>query len=156
MHNKNFLDKNICMENKEINIINITNQSIKTILMTIDNFINDIKNEKLKNLLAENINKFDTLVDECKILAKSYNEELEDLNFFEKYQNLISLKISSLTKKNTYEIAEIIYLSITETMPKLYSLLSNTNLDETELAKKLITQNENLIDNLKQFFIVED
>ena len=144
------------MENKEINIINITNQSIKTILMTIDNFINDIKNEKLKNLLAENINKFDTLVDECKILAKSYNEELEDLNFFEKYQNLISLKISSLTKKNTYEIAEIIYLSITETMPKLYSLLSNTNLDETELAKKLITQNENLIDNLKQFFIVED
>lgn len=156
MHNKNFLDKNICMENKEINIINITNQSIKTILMTIDNFINDIKNEKLKNLLAENINKFDTLVDECKILAKSYNEELEDLNFFEKYQNLISLKISSLTKKNTYEIAEIIYLSITETMPKLYSLLNNTNLDETELAKKLITQNENLIDNLKQFFIVED
>ncbi len=144
------------MENKEINIINITNQSIKTILMTIDNFINDIKNEKLKNLLAENINKFDTLVDECKILAKSYNEELEDLNFFEKYQNLISLKISSLTKKNTYEIAEIIYLSITETMPKLYSLLNNTNLDETELAKKLITQNENLIDNLKQFFIVED
>ena len=144
------------MENKEINIINITNQSIKTILMTIDNFINDIKNEKLKNLLAENINKFDTLVDECKILAKSYNEELEDLNFFEKYQNLISLKISSLTKKNTYEIAEIIYLSITETIPKLYSLLNNTNLDETELAKKLITQNENLIDNLKQFFIVED
>ena len=144
------------MENKEINIINITNQSIKTILMTIDNFINDIKNEKLKNLLAENINKFDTLVDECKILAKSYNEELEDLNFFEKYQNLISLKISSLTKKNTYEIAEIIYLSITETMPKLYSLLNNTNLDETELAKKLITQNENLIDNLKQFFILED
>lgn len=144
------------MENKEINIINITNQSIKTILMTIDNFINDIKNEKLKNLLAENINKFDTLVDECKILAKSYNEELEDLNFFEKYQNLISLKISSLTKKNTYEIAEIIYLSITETMPKLYSLLNNTNLDETDLVKKLITQNENLIDNLKQFFIVED
>lgn len=144
------------MENKGINIINITNQSIKTILMTIDNFINDIKNEKLKNLLAENINKFDTLVDECKILAKSYNEELENLNFFEKYQNLISLKISSLTKKNTYEIAEIIYLSITETMPKLYSLLNNTNLDETELAKKLITQNENLIDNLKQFFIIED
>ena len=141
------------MEKENINIINITNQVVKTILMTIDNFITDIKNEKLKNLLAENISKYDIIVGECKMLIKSYNCELEDLNFFEKYQNLISLKISSLTKKNTYEIAEIIYLAITETMPKLYSLLAYNSLDEIELVKKLISQNESFIDNLKPFFI---
>ncbi len=143
------------MEKEKINLINLTNQSIKTILMTLDNFIIDIKNEKLKNLIAENISKYDVLIDECKMLIKSYNQELEDLNFFEKYQNLISLKISSLTKKNTFEIAEIVYLTITETMPKLYSLLTH-NYDETELIKKLISQNEEFIENLKSFFIIED
>lgn len=143
------------MEKEKINLINLTNQSIKTILMTLDNFIIDIKNEKLKNLIAENISKYDVLIDECKMLIKSYNQELEDLNFFEKYQNLISLKISSLTKKNTFEIAEIVYLTITETMPKLYSLLTH-NYDETELIKKLISQNEEFIENLKSFFIIEE
>lgn len=143
------------MEKERINLINLTNQSIKTILMTLDNFIIDIKNEKLKNLIAENISKYDVLIDECKMLIKSYNQELENLNFFEKYQNLISLKISSLTKKNTFEIAEIVYLTITETMPKLYSLLTH-NYDETELIKKLISQNEEFIENLKSFFIIED
>lgn len=143
------------MEKERINLINLTNQSIKTILMTLDNFIIDIKNEKLKNLIAENISKYDVLIDECKMLIKSYNQELENLNFFEKYQNLISLKISSLTKKNTFEIAEIVYLTITETMPKLYSLLTH-NYDETELIKKLISQNEEFIENLKSFFIIEE
>ncbi len=143
------------MEKERINLINLTNQSIKTILMTLDNFIIDIKNEKLKNLIAENISKYDVLIDECKMLIKSYNQELENLNFFEKYQNLISLKISSLTKKNTFEIAEIVYLTITETMPKLYSLLTH-NYDETELIKKLISQNEEFIENLKAFFIIDD
>lgn len=144
------------MENEKINLINLTNQSIKSILMTLDNFINDIKNEKLKQLVIEKISKYDLLIDECKIMIKSYNAELEDLGFFEKYQNLINLKVAGLTKKNTFEISEIIYLTICEIMPKLYSNLYFTGLDELELVKKLISLNETLLEDLKPFFIIED
>ena len=137
-------------------LINLTNQTIKMISMTLDNFINDIKNDKVSKLVINMISKYDLLIDECKVLMKSYKKEVEDVNFFEKYQNLISLKIANISKKNTYEISETIYLSVVETMPKLYKNLIYKDLDEVELIKKLITLNEDFIENLKQFFVIED
>ena len=145
------------MENKvSVSLINNAYQLTKSILSTIDNFMTDIKNEKLQKLCAENVSKFDLIIDECKMLIKTYNEEIEDINFFDKYQNLISLKLASLTKKSTYEISEIIFLSICETLPKLYSLLIYNDLDEILLIKKLLKQNEEFLENLKQFFVAEN
>jgi len=144
------------METEKIELINLVNSLAKTILTTTDNFINNIENEKLKKIIANYINKLDTLVDECKLLIKSYNKELEDINFFEKYQNLISLKIANLTKKTTCEIAEILYLTISNTMPKLYSKLILNELDEITLVKKLISVNEEFLNNLKPMFIIKD
>lgn len=142
------------MENQDnINLINTTYQVSKQILQTIDNFLTEIKNEKLQKLCANFVSCYDLIVDECKILIKSYKTELEEIGFFDKYQNLISLKISNLTKKSTFEIAEILYLTICETNPKLYSFLNKTDIDEVNLIKKLLTTNEDFIENLKQFFV---
>ena len=63
-----------------------------------------------------------------------------------------AIRNANISKKNTYEIAETIYLSVVETMPKLYKNLIYKDLDEVELIKKLITLNEDFIENLKQFF----
>lgn len=144
------------MEKDKINLINTTYQCVKNILMTTDNFINDIKNEKLQQLVIKKISEYDLILDECKILMKSNNSELIELGFFEKYQNLINLKIASLSKKNTFEISEIIYLAICEIMPKLYSYLIFTDYDELELIKKLITINEEFLSELKSYFIIKD
>ena len=145
------------MENEKNskNLINLAHQTSKSILSVIDNFILEIKNEKLKKLCLNNISEYDLIVDECKILMKSYNQQPKDVGFFEKYQQLISLKISSLNKKNTYEITKILYLSIIEQMPELYSKLTFEE-DEISIIKKLIKLNEDFIENLKQFFVVND
>lgn len=145
------------MENSNSqNIINSSYQSAKQIVGTIDNFLLDIKNEKFKNICANFVQKFDLIIDECKMLAKAYNSELEETNFFDKYQNIISLKIANLTKKTTFEIAEILYLCVCEELPKLYSFLIFSDLDEISLVKKLISTGEEFVENIKQFFVVSD
>lgn len=151
------MPKILNMENSNSqNIINSSYQSAKQIVGTIDNFLLDIKNEKFKNICANFVQKFDLIIDECKMLAKAYNSELEETNFFDKYQNIISLKIANLTKKTTFEIAEILYLCVCEELPKLYSFLIFSDLDEISLVKKLISTGEEFVENIKQFFVVSD
>ncbi|MGN1207968.1 MAG: hypothetical protein ACI4TI_00670 [Christensenellales bacterium] len=141
------------MENKNTEIINSVYQTAKQILDQLDNFLTEIKNEKFQKLCAQFVSRYDVIVDECKMLIKAYNQELEELNFFDKYQNLISLKISNLTKKSTFEIAEILYLAVCETNPKLYSFLLFDDLDEISLVKKVLSTNEDFVESLKPFFV---
>lgn len=150
------MPKIVIMENKEsINLINSSYQISKQILQYIDNFLTEIKCEKFQKFCANFVSRYDVIVDECKMLIKSYNTELEEIGFFDKYQNIISLKISNLTKKSTFEVAEILYLTVCETNPKLYSLLSYYDLDEIDLVKKLLATNIEFIEGLKQFFVKE-
>lgn len=141
------------MENKNTEIINSVYQTAKQILDQLDNFLTEIKNEKFQKFCAQFVSRYDVIVDECKMLIKAYNQELEELNFFDKYQNLISLKISNLTKKSTFEIAEILYLAVCETNPKLYSFLLFDDLDEISLVKKVLSTNEDFVESLKPFFV---
>lgn len=140
---------------KSIEILNLTNQSVKYITNVIDNFIVEIKNEKLQKLCTNKISEYETIIDECKLIAKSYKSQLEDISFFEKYQNMISLKIAKLSVKSTFEIAKNVYLAVVETLPDLYHELINTD-EELEIVKKLIDKNEEFISNLKQFFVVNE
>lgn len=154
MHKFNFKDKNSNME-KQIDAINLTYQSVKSIMQVIDNFILDIKNEKLMKLCTKMLSEYDLIIDECKLIMKSYKKEIEDVGFFEKYQNLISLKIANLKKKNTFEIASNIYLSVVETMPNLYHSLMNKT-EDLEIVKKLINLNEEFITHLKTYFLINE
>lgn len=140
---------------EQIEAINKTYQSIVSITTVINNFVLDIKNDKLQKLCTKMLSDYDLLIDECKLIMKSYKKEIEDIGFFEKYQNIISLKIANLKKKNTYEIASNIYLSIVETMPNLYHFLSN-NIIDLDIVKKLINLNEEFITNLKSYFLIND
>jgi len=140
---------------KSVEIINLTNQSIRSVLQTIDNFIVEIQNEKLKKLCAKVINDYETILDELKLIMKSYKKELEDIGFFEKYQNLISLKIAKLNTKTTFEIAKNLYLSVVETIPDLYNQLIYND-EELEIVNRLIKINEEFIENLKQFFVINE
>ncbi len=143
------------MEDKSIEIINLAYQTSSQILTTLDNFITDIKNEKLQQLCADFVARYDLISDECKMLVKAKGETLDKENFFDKYQNLISLKISNLTKKTTFQIAEIIYVTLFETNPKLYSFLLFDDKDEISLIKKILSLNEEFANNLKPFFVCE-
>jgi len=141
--------------NKNLEIINLTNQSIKSVLQTIDNFIVDIENDKLKKLCTKIITDYETILDELKLISKSYKKELEDIGFFEKYQNMISLKIAKLNTKTTFEIAKNLYLAVVETLPNLYHQLINTD-EELEIVKRLIDTNEEFIESLKSFFVLNE
>lgn len=138
---------------KQIDAINLTYQNVKSIMQVIDNFILDINNDKLKQLCTKMLAEYDLIIDECKLIMKSYKKEIEDVGFFEKYQNLISLKIANLKKKNTFEIASNIYLAVAETNPNLYHTLINDNLD-LDIVKKLINLNEEFITHLKTYFVL--
>lgn len=140
---------------KSVEIINLTNQSIRSVMQAIDNFIVEIQNEKLKKLCAKVINDYETILDELKLIMKSYKKELEDIGFFEKYQNLISLKIAKLNTKTTFEIAKNLYLSVVETIPDLYNQLIYND-EELEIVNRLIKINEEFIENLKQFFVLNE
>lgn len=154
LHKKQIDDKNIVMENsKNLDLINTSYQTSKQILQVLDNFLTEIKNEKFQKVCANFVSDYDLIIDECKMLVKSYNKELEEIGFFDKYQNIISLKISNLTKKTDYEIAEILYLTVCESNPRLYSLLSFSEYDEINLIKKILSLNEEFIDSLNQFFV---
>ena len=136
-------------------LLEVTYRSAKCILSTIDTFVLDIKNEKLKNLCENKIAEYDLILDECKLIARGIKKDLDDVGFFEKYQSLINLKIASIKKKDTFSIAEYLYLSIVENQPSLYHLLKN-DIDEIEIVKKTISINEDFIQNLKNCFIIED
>lgn len=154
LHKKQIDAKNIVMENsKNLDLINTSYQTSKQILQVLDNFLTEIKNEKFQKVCANFVSDYDLVIDECKMLVKSYNKELEEIGFFDKYQNIISLKISNLTKKTDYEIAEILYLTVCESNPRLYSLLSFSEYDEINLIKKILSLNEEFIDSLNQFFV---
>lgn len=140
---------------KTVDIINNSYQTIKSIMLVIDNFILDIDNKKLKKLCTKKTNDYEELIDECRLIMKSYKKEIEDIGFFEKYQNLISLKIAKLNTKSSFEIAKNIYLAVVETLPDLYHLLINTN-EELEIAKRLINTNEDFINSLKTFFVLNE
>jgi len=155
LYKKQNKDKNIFVMKKSVEIINLTNQSIRSVLQTIDNFIVEIQNEKLKKLCAKVINDYETILDELKLIMKSYKKELEDIGFFEKYQNLISLKIAKLNTKTTFEIAKNLYLSVVETIPDLYNQLIYND-EELEIVNRLIKINEEFIENLKQFFVINE
>lgn len=143
------------MENEILeNTLNISYQSIKSILNTIDTFIGDIENEKLKSICEKKISEYDLLLDECKLLFRGIKKDPEEVGFFEKYQNLINLKIASIKKKDTFSISEYLYLSTMETQPILYSLLKE-KIDEIDIVKKLISINEDFISSLKNCFIMD-
>lgn len=143
------------MENEILeNTLNISYQSIKSILNTIDTFIGDIENEKLKSICEKKISEYDLLLDECKLLLRGIKKDPEEVGFFEKYQNLINLKIASIKKKDTFFISEYLYLSTMETQPILYSLLKE-KIDEIDIVKKLISINEDFISSLKNCFIMD-
>lgn len=143
------------MENEILeNTLNISYQSIKSILNTIDTFIGDMENEKLKSICEKKISEYDLLLDECKLLLRGIKKDPEEVGFFEKYQNLINLKIASIKKKDTFFISEYLYLSTMETQPILYSLLKE-KIDEIDIVKKLISINEDFISSLKNCFIMD-
>ncbi len=143
------------MENEILeNTLNISYQSIKSILNTIDTFIGDMENEKLKSICEKKISEYDLLLDECKLLFRGIKKDPEEVGFFEKYQNLINLKIASIKKKDTFFISEYLYLSTMETQPILYSLLKE-KIDEIDIVKKLISINEDFISSLKNCFIMD-
>ena len=137
------------------NLINLINQSTKSILQVIDNFIVKIESEKLKKLTSNKINEYDLIIEECKMIMKDFDKTPEDMCFFDKYQNLISLKLSSLKKITDIDICENIYLAISETMPDLYKELNCLD-DEKKLLLKLIEINEDYLANLKPLFRIED
>lgn len=140
--------------NKCMEIINLVNQSIESTLQVVNNFVVEIENDKLKKLCAKIIGDYEVILDECKMIAKNYKKDIENLGFFEKYQNIISLKLANISNKNTYEISKNIYLSICECMPELYHSLT-LDCDETSIAKRLIELNEEYIKELKSFFVIE-
>ena len=141
--------------NKCLEKINLINQTIQSVLQVINNYVLDCENEKLKKLCTKIISDYEIIIDECKIIAKNYKKELTDLSFFEKYSNLIAIKLANINKKNTFEISKNIYLAICEIMPNLYhSLLDEC--DENEIIKRLINLNEEYINKLKSFFVLNE
>ena len=63
---------------EQIEAINKTYQSIVSITTVINNFVLDIKNDKLQKLCTKMLSDYDLLIDECKLISNNnYNDNVK-------------------------------------------------------------------------------
>lgn len=134
-------------------IINLINSTVNLLSHTLENVVADVEDNKLKNYFCELLNKFEVISNDCKMILKADNKEIDKLGFLEKAQNLISIKLSN--PKQTREHAKIFYLNCCEFLPDLYFAKSDLTLCENEEKSSIINLIELIetsIDKMKEFF----
>lgn len=134
-------------------IINLINSTSNLLTHTIDNIITDVENNELKNYFCDLLNKLEVISNDCKMILKADNKEIDKLSFLEKAQNLISIKLSN--PKETRELAKVFYLNCSELLPDLYFAKSDLTFCENEEKSSIINLIELIeksINKMKDFF----
>ena len=134
-------------------IINLINSTSSLLTHTLENILGDVSENKLKEYFCEMLNKLDVIKNDCKMILKADNKEVDKLSFLEKTQNLISIKLNN--PKETRELAEIFYLNCCELLPDLYFAKKDFTLCEKEEISSLINLielMESSIIKMKEFF----
>lgn len=98
------------MEEKEhlTNYLNAVYQNLRTAIQSIDEIIDKVEDEELKNELSIEEDHYYTLCKEVELIAKAEKiEGIKDNNWFEKARLWSSINFSTLMDKSTRHITEL-------------------------------------------------
>ena len=85
-------------------------QNLQTAKQSINNVIDKIKDCKLKKLLKQQFKEYDELSETCEDMARVYEIELNDNNFFKKAKMWFSVNLSTMMDKSNRNFYYIQFL----------------------------------------------
>lgn len=146
---------------KEINtnLLVAIYQNLQTAKQSINNVIEKIKDSKLKKELKKQFKDYDNFSESCEDLAKVYDIELVDNNFFKKAKMWININLSTMMDKSNRKIASLNIIGSTMGVIDLMSVLSDSKKAKKELqifGKRILQLEESNIEKLKPYILVEN
>ena len=145
---------------KEINsnLLIAIYQNIQTAKQSINNVIDKIKDSKLKRELKRQFNDYDEFSESCEDLAKVYEIDLVENNFFKKAKMWLSVSMATIMDKSNRKIASINIVGSTMGVIDLMSVLSDCKKGRKELIRlgqAVLDLEERNIEKLKPYILID-
>ena len=145
---------------KEINsnLLIAIYQNLQTAKQSINNVIDKIKDSKLKKELKHEFKDYDELSESCEDLARVYEINLVDNNFFKKAKMWLSVNMATMMDKSNRKISSINIVGSTMGIIDLMSVLSDCKRGKPELltlGRRVLDLEERNIEKLKPYILVD-
>lgn len=145
---------------KEINsdLLIAIYQNLQTAKQSINNVIDKIKDSKLKKELKHEFKDYDELSESCEDLARVYEINLVDNNFFKKAKMWFSVNMATMMDKSNRKISSINIIGSTMGVIDLMSVLSDCKRGKPELltlGRRVLDLEERNIEKLKPYILVD-
>jgi len=145
---------------KEINtnLITAIYQNLQTAKQSINNVIEKINDTKLKKELKRQFKDYDELSESCEDLARVYEIQLADNNFFKKAKMWLNVNMATMMDKSNRKIASINIVGSTMGIIDLMSVLSDCKKGKKEfltLGRAVLDLEERNVEKLKPFILID-
>lgn len=140
--------------NDTINLLKECNAGIKMGVSSIDEVLEYVKDNKLKNILIDSKDKHSKLGDDTHDLLNQYHEEGKEPNPMAKAMSWIKTNFKISNSHTDSTIADLIIDGCNMGIKSLYKYLndySNAEEKAKDIAKRLINIEEKLIINLRDY-----
>ncbi len=134
------------------NVMDIVYQTASMGSYAIDQIFNAIENQKLTILVLKQKDKYDELMNRCRVLADKMVLEINDISMMLKASSFASIKVKSMMDDATSHLAEMLIQGTTMGITSLLEKRGeNPNADEkiVAIATDLQTALEEFVDSLK-------
>ena len=145
---------------KEINtnLITAIYQNLQTAKQSINNVIDKIADTKLKKELKRQFKDYDEFSESCEDLARVYEIQLNDNNFFKKAKMWLNVNMATMMDKSNRKIASINIVGSTMGIIDLMSVLSDCKKGKKEfltLGRAVLDMEERNVEKLKPFILID-
>ena len=137
-----------------INLLRECNAGIKMGVHSIDEVLDSVKDDAMKNILVDSKNKHSDLGNDTKEMLNKYNEEGKEPNPMAKAMSWIKTNFRMSNDGSDSTIADLIIDGCNMGVKSLYKYLNEySNADEKarNIAKKLINIEERLVADLRAY-----
>lgn len=141
--------------NKQVvEYLNSIYQNASTGMQSINDLIDSVKNDKLKQELNEQLQGYQLIHSECEKFAIKHDINLKDNTWLEKAKMWTSIKMSTVMDNSTRHLAEMLLLGTVMGLNACYKDrwdYQNINEELDELLSKLEVMEEEYYKNFKHF-----
>lgn len=137
-----------------IELLKECNSGVKMAVSSIDEVLETVSDEKLRNLLTQNKKQHEALGDETHVLLEKYHDRETDPNVIAKAMSWMKINMKLMQKPTDNEVADLITDGCnmgTKSLTKYLNKYQAANDQAKEIAKKLIKLEENLTCELREY-----
>ena len=129
-------------------------QNTRTAIQSINDMYPKFRSSKLKQLMKNQEEKYNSFCNETRRLANLKNITLKENSFFQKAMLWTSINFSTLTNKSSSHIAELFLLGTVRGTLDIYKALKtykDASEDIVDVAKRLLEFEENAFEEIKKY-----